>query len=71
MAENNNNKATKNEADYVGTAPSPDKSCKVCRFFVYPNECTKVEGEISPGATSKFFELKKERLTRFKDMDKD
>lgn len=46
-------KFSKSAVAYIPLAPPPlfwDYKCKKCRFWVEPNSCTVVEGDISPRA---------------------
>ena len=50
------NKSTKKEANYH--EPVLYEPCRTCSMFVKPNECTAVEGRISPAGHCDYYERK-------------
>lgn len=58
-------KSSKEDAKYVGAGePRPNGlQCNICWMFREPNQCTAVDGDISPAAYCSFFEFD-ERMVR-------
>ena len=49
-------KVSKEEAAYIDVAQPAIQFCSVCIYFMSPDECSIVEGEINPLGTCEYFD---------------
>lgn len=48
-------RATKQNASYTPKAAFHNERCELCRHFHAPDQCSRVQGEVSPKGWCKFF----------------